>query len=211
MSDFIKNKLTLIAAIIFAAMILCIGYLLAKNKHLQFDYSLAMNNFKAYEQLVNAKIDSTKLKNYELKMTKEMFEYSNDSIIRDLNELRKELKIKDKKLQQMQQINLVTTKHDSIFFTDTIFRDLISIDTTLADEWRILRLQLGFPNKVSVESSFNNKVSVIMSTEKQTINPPSKIFFIRWFQKKQQLVKVDVIDANPYASVKEQRFVEIVR
>lgn len=200
--------------ILFAAVLLLLvtaGALYMRFHALQKQYSIAMNNFKAYEQLVNAKIDSTKLKNYELKMTKEMLEYSNDSIIRDLNELRKELKIKDKKLQQMQQINLVTTKHDSIYFTDTIFKDMVNIDTTLADEWRTLRLLLSFPNKVSVESSFNNKVNVIMSTEKQTINPPSKIFFIRWFQKKQQLVKVDVIDANPYASVKEQRFVEIVK
>jgi hypothetical protein len=200
--------------ILFAAVLLLLvtaGALYMRFHALQKQYSIAMNNFKAYEQLVNAKIDSTKLKNYELKMTKEMLEYSNDSIIRDLNELRKELKIKDKKLQQMQQINLVTTKHDSIYFTDTIFKDMVNIDTTLADEWRTLRLLLSFPGNVSVESSFNNKVSVIMSTEKQTINPPSKIFFIRWFQKKQQLVKVDVIDANPYASVKEQRFIEIIK
>jgi len=178
---------------------------------LQKKYCITVNNFKAYEQLVNARLDSTKAKNYELKMTKEMLEYSNDSIIQDLNKLRKQLKIKDKKLQQMQQINIVTTKYDSIYFTDTIFKDTVSIDTTLADEWRTLKLHLGFPNNVSVESSFNNKVNVIMSTEKQTINPPSKIFFIRWFQKKQRMVKIDVIDANPYASVKEQRFVEIVK
>ena len=204
-----KIEFILFLVILFLGMVACILYM--RFSSLQEQYSIAMNNFKAYEQLVNSKIDSTKLKNYELKMTKEMLEYSNDSIIRDLNELRKELKIKDKKLQQMQQINIVTTKHDSIYFTDTIFKDMVKIDTTLADEWRTLKLHLSFPNNVSVESSFNNKVNVIMSTEKQTINPPSKIFFIRWFQKKQQLVKVDVIDSNPYASVKEQRFVEIVK
>lgn len=206
-----RVRLEFILIMIIFAFAIAASILYMRFCSLQEQYSIAVNNFKAYEQLVNSKLDSTKLKNYELKMTKEMLEYSNDSIIQDLNELRKQLKIKDKKLQQMQQINLVTTKRDSVFFTDTIFRDLISIDTTLADEWRTLRLQLGFPNKVSVESSFNNKVSVIMSTEKQTINPPSKFFFIRWFQKKQQLVKVDVIDANPYASVKEQRFVEVVK
>jgi len=63
---------------------------------LQKKYCITVNNFKAYEQLVNARLDSTKAKNYELKMTKEMLEYSNDSIIQDLNKLRKQLKIKDK-------------------------------------------------------------------------------------------------------------------
>lgn len=204
-----KLEFILLLVILFLGMVACLLFI--RFNSLQEQYSMVMNNFKAYEQLVNAKMDSTKLKNYELKMTKEMLEYSNDSIIRDLNELRKELKIKDKKLQQMQQINLVTTKHDSIYFTDTIFKDMVSIDTTLADEWRMLKLHLSFPSNVSIESSFNNKVNVIMSTEKQTINPPSKIFFIRWFQKKQQLVKVDVIDSNPYASVREQRFVEVIK
>lgn len=206
-----RARLEFILIIIIFVFAIAASILYMRFCSLQEQYSIAINNFKAYEQLVNSKLDSTKLKNYELKMTKEMLEYSNDSIIQDLNELRKQLKIKDKKLQQMQQINLVTTKRDSIFFTDTIFPDPIGIDTTLADEWRTLRLQLSFPNNVFVESSFNNKVSVIMSTEKQTINPPSKIFFIRWFQKKQQLVKVDIIDSNPYAAVKEQRFVEIVK
>ena len=206
-----RAKTTIWLLMIIMVLGLILSFLYMRFNTLQEQYSLVMNNFKAYEQLVNAKLDSTKARNYELKMTKEMLEYSNDSIIQDLNELRKQLKIKDKKLQQMQQINIVTTKYDSIYFTDTIFKDAISIDTTLADEWRTLKLHLGFPNNVSVESSFNNKVNVIMSTEKQTINPPSKIFFIRWFQKKQQLVKVDVIDSNPYAAVKEQRFVEIVK
>lgn len=209
MLEYIKNKLALIIVIVFVAMVLYIGFLLAK--HLQTDYSLAMNNYKAYEQMVTAKLDSVNRKNYELKLTKEMLEYSNDSIIRNLNELRKELKIKDKNIQRLEYILTQTTTHDSIYFTDTIFNNDVNVDTTLADRWRVLNLKLKYPNKIDVESTFNNELSVIVSGEKQTIKPPSKIFFIRWFQKKQTMVKIDVVDSNPYASVKEQRFVEIVK
>lgn len=211
MLEYIKNKLALIIAIVFVAMVLYIGFLLAKNKHLQTDYSLAMNNYKAYEQMVTAKLDSVNGKNYELKLTKEMLEYSNDSIIRNLNELRKELKIKDKNIQRLEYILTQTTTHDSIYFTDTIFNYDVNVDTTLADRWRVLNLKLKYPNKIDVESTFNNELSVIVSGEKQTIKPPSKIFFIRWFQKKQTVVKIDVVDANPYSSVRKQRFVEIVK
>jgi len=87
----------------------------------------------------------------------------------------------------------------------------VSIDTTLADEWRTLNLKLSYPNKIDVRTEFRNELSVVVSSEKQTINPPSKIFFIRWFQRKHRMVKIDVVDSNPYASVKEQRFVEIVK
>ena len=147
----------------------------------------------------------------QLKLTKEMLEYSNDSIIRNLNELRKELKIKDKNIQRLEYILTQTTTHDSIYFTDTIFNYDVNVDTTLADRWRVLNLKLKYPNKIDVESTFNNELSVIVSGEKQTIKPPSKIFFIRWFQKKQTVVKIDVVDANPYSSVRKQRFVEIVK
>lgn len=211
MLEYIKNKLTLVAAIIFAAMVLCVGYLLIKNKHLQFDYEIAMNNYKAYEQMATAKYDSVNARNYELKLTKEMLEYSNDSIIRNLNELRKELKIKDKNIQRLEYILTQTTTHDSIYFTDTIFNYDVNVDTTLADKWRVLNLKLKYPNTIDIKSTFNNELSVIVSGEKQTINPPSKIFFIRWFQKKQTVVKIDVVDTNPYSSVREQRFVEIVK
>lgn len=211
MLEYIKNKLALIIAIVFVAMVLYIGFLLVKNKHLQSEYSLAMNNYKAYEQMLTAKLDSVNGKNYELKMTKEMLEYSNDSVIRNLNELRKELKIKDKNIQRLEYILTQTTTHDSIYFTDTIFNYDVNVDTTLADKWRVLNLKLKYPNTIDIKSTFNNELSVIVSGEKQTINPPSKIFFIRWFQKKQTVVKIDVVDANPYSSIREQRFVEIVK
>lgn len=211
MLDFIKNKILTIAALTIAVMLMVIGYLFTKNKQLNFDYSLALNNYRAYEQMVTAKLDSVNGKNYELKLTKEMLEYSNDSIIRNLNELRKELKIKDKNIQRLEYILTQTTTHDSIYFTDTIFNYDVNVDTTLADRWRVLNLKLKYPNTIDIKSTFNNELSVIVSGEKQTIKPPSKIFFIRWFQKKQTVVKIDVVDGNPYASVKEQRFVEIVK
>ena len=211
MIDFIKNKLTLIAAIIFAAMVLCIGYLLAKNNHLKFDYELALNNYKAYEQMYTTKLDSVNGKNYELKLTKEMLERSQDTIIQDLNKLRKELKIKDKQIKELEYLSTVTKIHDSVYFTDTLFRYDIDLDTVIYDDWHSIKIHLAYPSIIQLESKYKNQISVIVSTEKQTVNPPSKIFFIRWFQKKMEVVKVDVLDANPYAEVTEQRFVEVVK
>lgn len=211
MLDFIKNKITLVAAIIFAAMVLCIGYLYTKNKNLQFDYSLALNNYRAYEQMVTAKLDSVNGKNYELKLTKELLERSQDTVIQELNNLRKEMKIKDKQLKQLQYISTTTRIHDSVYFTDTLFRQDINLDTVISDDWHSVKIRLTYPSVIKLESRYKNQISVIVSTEKQTINPPSKIFFIRWFQKKQELVKIDVVDKNPYAEVSEQRFVEVVK
>ena len=206
-----KAKLILILTIIVLVLGLAFSALLIRVKALQAEYSDAMNNYKAYEELFARRLDSVNKKNYELKLTKEQLNYTKDSIIQKLNEVRKELKIKDKNIQRLEYILTETTIYDSVFFTDIIFKDNVKIDTTLADHWRVLNLQLEYPNRINVESTFNNELSVIVSGEKQTIKPPSKIFFIRWLQKKQTMIKVDVVDSNPYASVKEQRFVEIIK
>ena len=206
-----RQKLSLALLVLLFILGATLLFLLAKVKALQEQYSISMNNYKVYEQMMAQRLDSVNAYNYQLKLTKEQLKYSNDSIIQHLNEVRKQLKIKDKNLQQMQYVGTVTTRTDSIFVTDTIFTENIHVDTTLRDEWRELNLKLDYPNKISVNSKFNNKLSVIVSTEKQTINPPSKIFFIRWFQKKHNMVKIDVIDANPYAAIKENRFIKIIK
>lgn len=206
-----KARLTLILLLVVLVLGLTLSALLVRIKALQAEYSEAMNNYKAYEELFARRLDTLNKKNYELKLTKEQLNYSRDSIIQKLNDVRKELKIKDKNIQRLEYILTQTTIYDSVFLTDTIFKDNVKIDTTLADKWRTLNLQLEYPNRIDIESTFNNELSVIVSGEKQTIKPPSKIFFVRWFQKKQVMVKVDVVDSNPYASVKEQRFVEIIK
>lgn len=206
-----KARLTLILLLVVLVLGLTLSALLVRIKALQAEYSEAMNNYKAYEELFARRLDTLNKKNYELKLTKEQLNYSRDSIIQKLNDVRKELKIKDKNIQRLEYILTQTTIYDSIFMTDTIFNDGVSIDTTLADQWRVLNLKLEYPNRIDIESTFNNELSVIVSGEKQTIKPPSKFFFVRWFQKKQVMVKVDVVDSNPYASIKEQRFVEIIK
>ena len=206
-----KTKLILVLGVVVMALGLMLTLLMLRFQMLQTQYSNAMNNYKAYDELLSRRLDSANAKNYELKLTKEQLEYSQDSVIQKLNEVRKELKIKQKNIERLEYIYENTIRHDSIFLFDTILRDGVNIDTTLADEWRTLNLKLSYPNKIDVRTEFRNELSVVVSSEKQTINPPSKIFFIRWFQKKHRMVKIDVVDSNPYASVKEQRFVEIVK
>lgn len=206
-----KDKILTLLVIVALALAGLIAFLLRQNAVLKEEWSTAVNNFKVYELLASSRLDSAKARNYQLEYTKQQLEYSNDSIIQNLNALRKELKIKDKNLKELQYIGTETQKTDSIFFTDTIFKDDIRLDTTIADEWRVLNLKLTFPSKIDVDTKFTNKLSVVVSAEKQTINPPSKIFFIRWFQRKQILTKIDVVDENPYSTIKEQRFVEVVK
>ena len=206
-----KARFELVLIVVVFVLRMLLAALGARLETLRGEYANVMNNYKAYDELLARRLDSANARNYELKLTKEQLEYSQDSVVRKLDEVRKELDIKTKNLERLEYIESVTVRHDSIFTTDTIFIDGVDVDTTLADVWRVVRVRLGYPNRVVVDTEFKNELSVVVSSEKQTIKPPSKIFFIRWFQKKQVMVKIDVVDANPYASVKEQRFVEIVK
>ena len=206
-----KARFEIVLIVVVFVLLMLLAALGARMEALRGEYANAMNNYKAYDELLARRLDSANARNYALKLTKEQLEYSQDSVVRKLDEVRKELDIKTKNLERLEYIESVTVRHDSIFTTDTIFIDGVDVDTTLADAWRVVRVRLGYPNRVGVDTEFKNELSVVVSSEKQTIKPPSKIFFIRWFQKKQRMVKIDVVDANPYASVKEQRFVEIVK
>jgi len=99
---------------------------------------------------------------------------------------------------------------------DTLFRQDVDMDTTIYGKrndsiFYTLYLKLKSPNTLIVEPSFKNEKFVALSHKKETIDPPKKLFFLRWFQKKQWVLVADVRDTNPYLENPTQRFVEVVK
>jgi len=99
-----KTKLILVLGVVVMALGLMLTLLMLRFQMLQNEYSNAMNNYKAYDELLARRLDSANAKNYELKLTKEQLEYSQDSVIQKLNEVRKELKIKQKNIERLEYI-----------------------------------------------------------------------------------------------------------
>lgn len=48
-------------------------------------------------------------------------------------------------------------------------------------------------------------------SKKETIDPPKKFFLCRWFQKKQTILEVKIVEKSPYIEQKESRFIEIIK
>ena len=164
------------------------------------------NNFKALN------LENDKNKNYAIayKFSVEQLNYINDSIITELNNTRKQLKIKDKELKQLQSIKTEVRIRDSVFVRDTVFKEsFIRLDTLLGNEWYKTKLTLEYPNKIGLDMTYKSDISVIASTQKEIIGTPKKCFIGRWFQKKQKVIRVDVIDNNPYSEIKSKKFVII--
>ena len=205
------QKIKLIIGIVITAIIIALSttIVIMNNRInvLNYEISNAITNIKAYELENSALRDDT----IEFKYTIEQLNYSKDSLNQRINKLRKDLKIKDKDIQKLQYMLSENQKKDSIVFIhDTLFRENIKVDTTLNDNWSKLHLQLEYPNTVLAEYSFKNESLVTTYIKRETVNPPHKCAFIRWFQKKHKVIHVEVREQNPYCEIREQRFINII-
>lgn len=178
-----------------------------KNQSLKEELSISISNEKAFI----AENSSLKEENRVFKFTVEQLNYYNDSILQKMNDVRKELKIKDKDLKQMQYLLSEATKKDTIVFRDTLFREpALDIDTLVGDKWYQMRLGLKYPSTITTDPKFVSEKYIMVDYKKETINPPKKCWLLRLFQKKHKVVEVNVVEKNPYIENKQQRFIEIV-
>ena len=178
-----------------------------RNQDLKEEISVSMSNQKAFI----AENSSLKEENRVFKFTVEQLNYYNDSILQKMNEVRKELNIKDDNLKQMQYLLSEATKKDTIVFRDTLFREpSLNIDTLIGDKWYNIRLGLKYPNLITTNPTFISEKYIIVNKKKETINPPKKFFLFRWFQRKHWVMEVHIKEKNPYIKETNNKFVEII-
>ena len=181
----------------------------------QVDYAntkwqTAEGNVKAYASMFN----SSEKQNAALQLTVDQLGYFQDSVLQELDATRKQLKIKDKNLKALQQVKSSFSKTDTITITqvDTLFKEpTLAMDTLLGDEWYSLRLGLKYPSTIAVKPYFKSEKHIIVSSKKETVNPPKKFWLFRLFQKKHLVLHIDVVEKNPYVNNESSRYVEIIK
>ena len=202
------KKYIRIGVIVLTSLLAVSTYILYnRNQDLKDEISVSMSNQKAFI----AENSSLKEENRVFKFTVEQLNYYNDSILQKMNNIRKELKIKDKNLKQLQYLLSVSTKKDTVLFTDTIFRDKsLALDTIIGDKWYNIRLGLKYPFYIYTEPTFTSEKYIIVNKKKETVNPPKKFFLFRWFQRKHWVMEVHIKEKNPYIKEIDNKFVEII-
>ena len=170
-------------------------------------YEVAIQNNKAYE----SQLDVIQEQNKVFQFTIEQLEILNDKSIKELDSTRKELGIKDKKIQQMSKVKEKIYIVDSIVVYDTIFNkpDFV-LDTCLGDEWYQNCLHMAYPNEISSQIDINTDLSCFIHTSRETINPPCKTWIGRLFQRKHTVINVTVKENNPYSNIQETKFIKII-
>lgn len=199
-----KIKIILVSIIVLLIGVITFQY--AKTNSIKKDYDIALQNNKAYE----SQLDIINNENKVFQFTVEQLKYINDSTIKELDSLRNELKIKDSKIKQMGKVKEYIYITDSITIYDTIFTNPeFVLDTMLGDEWYLNNIHLKYPNEISSSVAIKTDQSVFLHTTRETINPPKKTWLGRLFQRKHDVYNVTVMEHNPYATIKENKFIII--
>ena len=203
----VKKYIRIGIVILVSLLSISVYTLYTNNQKLKEETSTLMSNQKAFI----TENSTLKEENRVFKFTVEQLNYYNDSILQKMNDVRKELKIKDKDLKQMQYLLSEATKKDTIVFRDTLFREpSLNIDTLIGDKWYNIRLGLKYPNLITTNPTFISEKYIIVNKKKETINPPKKFFLFRWFQRKHWVMEVHIKEKNPYIKEIDNKFVEII-
>ena len=192
---------------IIVLLVCSLIYMVHQNRTLTAKYETSIENIKAYDSQLSGRNNSNKV----FKLTIDQLNYFKDSILIRMNEVRKELNIKDSKIKQMQYQLSHIEKPDSIILKDTVFVESFKLDTIIGDEWANTHLIMKYPNYIKFTPKFKLESFLFVESKKETVNPPKKFFLFRWFQRKHTVLNVTVKESNPYVETDEQKFVEIIK
>lgn len=182
-------------------------WLYNKYQKLNTKYQTSIENIKAFDTELSGLKDDTRA--YRLSI--QQLNYFNDSITKKMNEVRKELGIKDSKIKQMQYKLSHVEKTDSMVLPDTVFVNSFKLDTIMGDEWYKNHIIMKYPNYIKFTPKFKLESFLFVDAKKETIEPPKKFFLLRWFQKKHNVLHVTVVENNPYVINDRQKFIEIIK
>ena len=202
------KKIVFWLVIAVIGLLFTIGVMWQQVKYANEKWEVATANMKAYDAQLAAEGE----KNIALQLTVDQLGYFKDSVLQELDNTRKELKIKDKNLKALQAVKSGFTKRDTITLRDTLFKEpTLAIDTLIGDKWYNVRLGLKYPSMIAVQPYFKSEKHIVVSSKKETVNPPKKFFLFRWFQRKHYVVKVNVKEKNPYVEDESSEYVEIIK
>ena len=155
--------------------------------------------------------DSNANRAIEFKSTIESLEYYNDSISHKLKDAYERLYISDRTIKRLEYIASMALIRDSIIVKDTIFVKDYHLDTSIVNKWYDIGIKLDYPNKVEVNPIVISEKYIISHTSRETVNKPKKFFLWRWLQRKHNIIRVEVVEENPYITNTQTKFIEIVK
>lgn len=174
------------------------------NQNLKQEHAVATANIKSL-------LDDRDNEIIELQLSMDVLRNTKDSTIQNLLAQKDKLNIKNKELQTMVSLASQFYVHDTIPVYDTIFREPdFVMDTCITDEWRTTCVEMKYPNHVCVDATMRSQKEVFVTAKRETIDPPKKCFFLRWFQKKHTVTRIIINEENPYIEDQENVYIRVI-
>ena len=200
------------ALVIALSILLCISIYIDRCRIAQNKSNEA--NLKAYIAL-----------NDTLKSTNRMFEfkasqlnYINDSLVNQMNTIRKSIGVKDKNLKGLGYIKSTVRIHDTVLVNRIRDGDKpLSIDTVINKKWYQIEIDYKgsrcseCKDTLVVSPKISSEKYVVISTSKEYVDAPKKWWLQRIFQKKEEVVDVKVVETNPYIYSDHERFIKVIK
>ena len=187
-----------IISLLTVAIFILGSQLSKKNKEID----RLFNNIKAYEQLAT---ENKKL-NTVLQLTVNELNNSKDSLIQQVEQARKELKVKNKNLQQAQVINTV--------IRDTVTK-IITVDRNFNEELKInplTTIKVTRTDSILTAKIDITNQQILFIEEKKEYKNKYKNGWIRFWHfdwKKIKTRKYQIINSNPIIKITNTRIIEI--
>lgn len=200
----IKDIFNKVAVIIIFGLAATCFYKQHQVDQLNQDLGVVTNNYRYYQELNGELADN----NRTLQLTIDELNYSKDSLIQEIKEVQKDLKVKDKNLQQVQVINTEVKDSATIIIKPELkdFNEKISLNelTTITVNRKdsILTAILDLRNS-----------QILFVEEKKEYRNRYKNWFQRFLHfdfKKDRIRNYKIHNSNELIKVTDTRVVEVI-
>ena len=196
---FSNTKILLISIIIILITVLGIQYNQLQNKNKQIDR--LSNNVEYYQESLSNESD----KNRTLQFTIDEYKQSKDSLIQQIRQTQKELKIKDNKLKQVQQQQQIIKVDTTVIVNDNDF--IREIKPNNLTSLIIIKKDSLLTAKLDIRNS-----QTLYLTHTREYRNKYKNFFRRLIHfdfKKKTVFNYQIHNSNPIIKIENSRLVEI--
>ena len=202
--SWMKNNTTLLLIGIIVSLGLFLGYQTNRLKLKDAELANAINNKEFYESLTS----KTKDQNRVLQLTVDQLQTTNDSVLQEVNKLKKELKIKDKELNDVVVVETQIRDTDSVYIASKTI-DFLPTEIKFNELTKVIISRTDSVLKGSID--VRNKQTLFVITTKQYRNKYKNWFkrFVHFDWKKDKVNTYQIANSNDLVKVTDTRVVEI--
>ena len=202
--SWMKNNTILLLVGIIVSLGLFLSYQTNRLKLKDAELANAINNKEFYESLTS----KTKDQNRVLQLTIDQLSTTNDSVLQEVNKLKKQLKIKDSELKDVVVVETYVKDTDSVFIASKTI-DFPPTEIKFNELTKVLVSRTDSVLKGTIDIS--NTQTTFVITTKQYRNKYKNWFkrLLHFDWKKDKVNEYKTINSNPLIKVVDSRVVEI--